>query len=161
MNGSNEHKAAGAWEPSERRDVLFNLTTVKRMLPLVRQIVGDVLAGQKSLVALGPELTKLDREKRALDWPARQRRYQLQDQAAAAERALHIAEEELADLGVVLLDARAGRVGSPTMVNNRAAFFSWHPGEDDNLHSWHFAEETATRPIPAAWLKEISFSGQP
>ena len=159
MNGSNENdKATGAWEPSERRDVLFNLTTVKRMLPLVRGIVADVLASQRALAKLSPELNKLDRQKRALDWSGRQRRYQLQDQAAGFDQSAHDAEDELLGLGVVLLDARQGRVGFPTMVNERPAFFSWHPGEDDNLHSWHFAEESACRPIPAAWLQEISLS---
>jgi hypothetical protein len=159
MNGSND-KATGAWEPSERRDILFNLATVKRMLPLVRSIVGDVLASQRLVASVTPELGKLDRQKRNLTWTDRQRRYQLQDQVDAADRAAHEAEDELHGLGVVLLDARLGRVGFPTLVNERPAYFSWHPGEDDTLHSWHFAEESNCRPIPAAWLQEISLSGK-
>jgi hypothetical protein len=59
---------------------------------------------------------------------------------------------------VTLLDDDQGRVGFPTMVNNRRAYFSWRLGED-GLHSWHFAEESACRPIPAAWLKELTLSG--
>jgi hypothetical protein len=60
---------------------------------------------------------------------------------------------------VVLLDDLQGRVGFPTLVNNRRAYFSWHPGEE-GLHSWQFADEDIARPIPMAWLKEISFSGK-
>src|SRR5947209_14941861 len=37
-------------------------------------------------------------------------------------------------------------------VNDRRAFFSWQPGED-GIRSWHFVEESASRPIPPAWLK--------
>jgi hypothetical protein len=59
----------------------------------------------------------------------------------------------------MLLDNEQGRVGFPTMVNDRRAYFSWHTGED-GLHSWQFADEDVTRPIPLAWLKEISFSGK-
>lgn len=162
MNGSNENdKATGAWEPSERRDLLFNLTMVMKMLPLVRGIVADVLARQRDRAIVGPELAKLDRQKRTLDWAGRQRRYQLQEQVNTADQTAHECEDELLGLGVVLLDHRQGRVGFPTMVNERPAYFSWHPGEDDNLHSWHFAEESSCRPIPQAWLQEISFSGKP
>jgi len=158
MSGS-KGKASGAWEPPEHRDILFKLSTVQRMLPLVRRIVDDILAGHKKQAAVTPELNQLDRGRRALSWPARQRRYRLQDEAAAADRAAHEAEEELHGLGVELLDSELGRVGFPTMVNNRPAFFSWHHGEADHLHSWHFAEETACRPIPPAWLQEITVSG--
>ena len=77
---------------------------------------------------------------------------------AKAERNLAEVHEELAGLGVVLFDDEVGRVGFPTMVNNRRAFFSWQLGED-GLHSWHFAEEDASRPIPAAWLKELTVAG--
>jgi len=50
------------------------------------------------------------------------------------------------------LDADAGRVGFPTAVNNRPAYFSWTPGEAE-LEFWHFADETARRPIPKLWAK--------
>ncbi len=67
------------------------------------------------------------------------------------------AREEFALLGVVVLDPEIARLGFPTMVNNRKAFFSWAPGED-GIHSWHFADETQCRPIPPAWIEEIALS---
>jgi hypothetical protein len=127
------------------------------MLPLVQRIVEDFLIAQKSLARLQPEEEILDGKKRSLDWPGRQRRYRLKEELAYTENLLLAAREELEVLGVVLLDPDVGRVGFPTMVNNRQAFFSWRPGEE-GLHSWHFAEETQCRPIPPAWLKEISMS---
>ena len=66
---------------------------------------------------------------------------------------------ELHGLGVALLDELEIRVGFPTMVNNRRAYFSWHLGED-GLNNWRFADEDLDRPIPASWLKELSFANK-
>jgi hypothetical protein len=156
MNNSQGDRATGT---PEAPAVVLSLKTVHNMLPLVQRILDDVQVVQRSLERLQPEQIRLERQKRNLDWPSRQRRYQLQDEIAATERRLQEAKDELASLGVALLDADTARVGFPTMVNNRRAYFSWRPGED-GLHSWHFAEESLCRPIPAAWLKELSFSGK-
>jgi hypothetical protein len=157
MSGSRGYRASDASERSDRSEVVLSLNVVQRMLPLVRHIVEDILVLQESLVGLRPEEDRLDRQRRTLDWPARQRRYRLKEEVALIENKLLSARQELEDLGVVLLDAEMGRVGFPTMVNNRRAFFSWQPSED-GLHSWHFAEESLCRPIPPAWMKEISMS---
>jgi hypothetical protein len=154
----NSSKGDRATSIPEMPEVAFSLKTVHKMLPLVERIVADILLGHQALQKLEPEQARLDRQRRTLDWPARQRRYQLQEDALQVERGLSGAREELAGLGVVLLDEDLGRVGFPTMVNNRRAFFSWRKGEE-GLHSWHFAEENACRPIPAAWLKELSLAG--
>lgn len=159
MNGSKGYPASGASEKPERGDIVLSLRTVQRMLPLIQRIVGDILATQKTVSRLHPEEESLDRHKRTLTWPERQRRYQLKDELANAERDLNNAREELDELGVALLDVELGRVGFPTMVNNRPAYFSWQLGED-GLHSWHFAEERVCRPIPPAWLKEIALTGK-
>jgi hypothetical protein len=155
MNGYRGYQASDAGEkPSE---IVLNLKTVQRMLPLVQRIVEDVRDCQLDLARLQPEEEMLDRKKRTLDWPGRQRRYRLKDEVANAENRLFAAHAELEELGVVLLDLDSGRVGFPTVVNNRKAFFSWQLGED-GLHSWHFEEETQCRPIPPAWLQEISMA---
>jgi hypothetical protein len=155
MNGYKGYRASDASENPDRGEVVLSLKTVQKMLPLVQRIVDDLLDSQRALVRLQPEEEMLDRRKRTLDWPGRQRRYRLKEEIARVENGLLAARDELEVLGVVLLDGEAGRVGFPTMVNNRRAFFSWHAGED-GLHSWHFEEETECRPIPPAWLKEIS-----
>ncbi len=152
MNNSQGDRATGA---TESPGIVFSLKTVHKMLPLVERILQDVLVQQQGLQRLCPEQARLDRQKRTLDWPQRQRRYQLEDELHAAEHSLSETKDELSGLGVILLDGETGRVGFPTMVNNRRAFFSWRPGED-GVHSWHFAEETACRPIPSAWLKELA-----
>src|SRR5262249_2008017 len=136
-----------------------NLKTVQRMLPLVQRIVDDIMASQSALRRLQPQEEALDRQKRALAWPERQRRYQIKEDLARLDLTLQGAMSELRELGLVLLNDEQGRVGFPTIVNDRRAYFSWHPGEQ-GLHSWQFADEDITRPIPLAWLKEISFSGK-
>jgi hypothetical protein len=156
MKSSKGNRAAGVPDSPE---VAFSLKTANNMRPLVQRILEDILKRTQALAALEPERSKLDRQKRNLAWPDRQRRYQLQDALAKAERDLGEVQDELAGLGVVLFDDEIGRVGFPTMVNNRRAFFSWQLGED-GLHNWHFAEEEASRPIPAAWLKELSVAGK-
>jgi hypothetical protein len=157
MNGSTENAAHGAPETPERRDVVVNLATARGMLPLVRQIVADVLHHQRRLAELLPEQQHLDRRRRTLSWPERSRRYQVQEEAVAAERNLQEALAELAGLGVVLVEPGEGQVGFPTVVNGRRAYFSWRQGED-GVHFWHFPEQNVRRPIPASWVKEANLS---
>jgi hypothetical protein len=157
MSGSKGFRTPDASDKPERPETNLSLKTVQRMLPLVQRIVDDILVNQKAVERLQPEEESLDRNKRVLAWPERQRRYDIKEQLARADVNLQDALAELRDLGLVLLDD-AGRVGFPTVVNNRRAYFSWHPGED-GLHSWQFADEDVTRPIPLAWIKEISLSG--
>jgi len=158
MNGSMGNMAFGASETPASENVL-SLKTVQRMLPLVQRIVEDIIHSQQAVERLQPEQDRLESQKRALAWPERQRRYDLMESLSGAMKALEGACEELHELGVVLLDQHGGRVGFPTLVNNRRAFFSWQSGEE-GLHSWHFAEETVFRPIPPAWLKELAVAGK-
>jgi len=109
---------------------------------------------------LHPEQERLDRHKRDLVWLERQRRYQVHEEIHNAETRLQAAVEELRELGLSLLEADTGRIGFPTLVNDRRAYFSWQPGEE-KLNSWLFADEATERPIPPSWWKaEISMSGK-
>ena len=161
MNGSKGNAAFDAPEMPEGRDIVLNLNTANRMLPLVQRVVDDILISHKTIDRLQPELDRLDRHKRELVWLERQRRYQVSEEVAAAERKLGEAVEELSELGVALLEASTGRIGFPTLVNDRRAYLSWQPGEA-RLSSWLFADETTERPIPPSWWKvsEASLSGK-
>src|ERR1044071_9040368 len=113
MSGSTENMASGASE--QRGDVVFNLSTVQRMLPLVQRVVGDFLQNQKVVDRLAPEQDRPGRQKRSLAWPERRRRYEVREELTAAERQLQEAMIELQVLGVALLDPETGRVGFPTL----------------------------------------------
>ncbi len=157
MNGSTENTAHGAPETPERREVLINLATARSMLPLVARVVNDVVQNFRILAELVPEEERLHQQRRTLDWPARSRRYRIQEEIASADRTYQDALAELAGLGVVAVDSAAGQIGFPTIVNSRRALFSWRRGEED-VQYWHFLGETTRRKIPASWANEADMS---
>jgi hypothetical protein len=150
MNGSTEPRAPDTGEQLDSQQVVLNLGTARRMLPLLRRVVADILDQQGLLAQLGPEQDNLDRERRTLAWPARQRRYEVHEEYAAARRHLEESLAELEVLGVALLDPAKGLVGLPTVVNGKLAYFSWQPSEP-TIQFWHFPGETTRRAIPASW----------
>jgi hypothetical protein len=160
MSGSRSFPTSDASESPERSEVVLSLKTVHSMLPLVQQIVRDIIDRQRSIANLHPEEERLDRKRRDLDWPQRKRRYEVKEALAKAEKDLEDARLELREMGLVVLDDLVGQVGFPTMVNNRRAYFTWALGEGE-LHSWRFSDESVDRPIPASWLKELAVAGKP
>ncbi len=152
MNGFTENAASGASEKPDRRDEPLTLETSRRMLPLVRRVVEDILQHRGRLSKLLPEQERLDRDRSTLAWPERLRRYRLREEIAEAEHDLQDTLAELEVLGLELVNPGEGRVGFPTIVNDQPAYFSWVPGEVDVAY-WHFADETLRRRVPASWRK--------
>jgi hypothetical protein len=152
MRDSTENRTSGAFEKSRGPSATFTWHKAQRMLPLVRHIVADLVPLQQQLVRMQTEKEHLDENRRSLAWPKRSRRYQLEEEVAAAEQNRRAVLAELEGLGVVVVAANEGRVGFPTMVNNRPAFFSWQPGDEGLLH-WHFADDPTRQPIPESWTK--------
>jgi hypothetical protein len=153
MNGFPK-RASNPSRSQHRGGVVLDLPTVRKMLPLVRHIVSDLLAVEQALGGLLWEQGGLDRNRRDLTWPERQRRYFLRDEVSRLEQKRSDAVAELKGLGVEVIDPAQGRVGFPTIVNTKAAFFSWTPGEDDVAY-WHFAgDNSRRRSIPASWARE-------
>lgn len=152
MNGSTENRASGASEKPGGSENILSLPVTRQMLPLVMKIVEEIVGRGQRIDRLHLEKERLDRQRRSLGWPERRRRYLLQDEIADEERHLQDAFAELEVLGVILLDGSEGRVGFPTLVNERRAFFTWQPGENEVLY-WHFLGETTRRTIPAHWGK--------
>jgi hypothetical protein len=161
MSGSSGNTASGAFEKPDRGDTLLNLTTCRRMLPLVRRIMNDIEMAHREVRRLQPELDRLDRQRRFLSWPERSRRYQVQEEITATDASLQQSLAELESLGLILANPEAGWVGFPTVVNGRKAFFSWKAGEE-TLKFWHFAGETVRRLIPPAWhtMDEVTLTGK-
>jgi hypothetical protein len=146
------NRASNSAGKPRKKEVTLDLTTARQMLPLVKSIVADIVNSRRALNKLAPEQERLDRQRRDLVWQERQRRYQLTDEIAAAEKAWAIAVGELNELGVSLVDDEAGEVDFPTKVNGRTAAFSWLMGED-GLRHWHYSDEESRRPIPTDWDK--------
>ena len=149
------NRASNSAGKPRKREVVHDLTTARNMLPLVRSIVTDVLAARQALDALLPEQERLDRNRRDLAWLERQRRYQITDEIAAAERRWAGAVNELNELGVALVNDETGEVAFPTKVNGRAAAFSWQQGEPELKH-WQYADDEVRRAIPTECEKACS-----
>jgi hypothetical protein len=159
------NRASNSAGKSRKKEITLDLSTARQMLPLVRSIVAEIVTLRQAINQLTPEQERLDRKRRELAWQERQRRYQVADELAAAEKGLSVAVSELSGLGVALVNDEAGEVDFPTKVNGRQAAFTWLVG-DDGLRHWHYAGEEARRPIPADWDKAgavtpIRFRGQP
>jgi hypothetical protein len=153
MNGFPK-RASNPSRSRGREAIILDLPTVRKMLPLVRHIVADLLAAEQQLGSLLWEREGLDRNRRNLSWPERQRRYFLQDEITRLDQQRRDIVAELEGLGVSVIDAAHGRVGFPTIVNTKSAFFSWQPGEEE-VGYWHFAGDSdRRRPIPVSWTKE-------
>ena len=146
------NRASNSAGKPRKKEVTLDLTTARQMLPLVKSIVTDIVNSRRALSKLTPEQERLERQRRDLVWQERQRRYQIGDEIAAAEKAWATAVGELNGLGVTLVDDEVGEVDFPTKVNGRTAAFSWIIGED-GLRHWHYADEESRRPIPADWDK--------
>ncbi|MFO0851554.1 MAG: DUF2203 family protein [Gemmataceae bacterium] len=147
---SSPNRASNPAGKPKRKDVALDLATARRMLPLVRGIVTEIVGTHAKLAGLVPEQDALERNRRGLDWAARQRRYALADEIAHTEKTLTTAAGELTALGLTLTDPASGQVDFPTKINGRSAAFTWKHGEDQLGH-WRYAGEELRRPIPADW----------
>jgi len=145
-------RASNASHKSGKAELVLDLPTVNKMLPLVQRIVADLIAAEGELGPLLWEREGLERNRRTLDWPERQRRYQVDEDVRTVEKRRKELAAELEGLGVAVIDAVHGRIGFPTIVNGKAAFFSWQPGEGE-IGFWHFQNDERRRPIPPSWLQ--------
>jgi hypothetical protein len=155
---STPNRATNPAGKPKKKEVSHNLTSAQQMLPLVRSIVSDIVHSRQAISRLTPEQERLERHRRELVWQERQRRYQVIDEIAAAEKSLTVAVVELGGLGVNLVDDASGEVDFPTKINGRAAAYTWRLGED-GLRHWHYQGEEQLRPIPADWDEASSLSG--
>lgn len=144
-------RASNPSKSSGKTEIILDLPTVCKMLPLVRTVVNDLLELEKQHGNLLTEQESLDHNRLSLSWPERKRRYDIQDDINRTEQTRRSLVGELEALGVQLIDPVLGRVGFPTIVNQKSAFFSWQPSEEE-VNFWHFSGDTSRRrPIPANW----------
>jgi hypothetical protein len=152
MSGFTGRRSTGAAERRGQGDRVFTWGSARAMLPLAGRIVADLVRLYARLEELRPETEQLESRRLALSWPERARRYQLQEEKAAADKELRAVRAELTALGVAVLHEASGLIGFATIVNEREAFFSWRPGED-GLEFWNFAGDPVRRSVPEAWTK--------
>jgi len=150
-----------------RKEITLDLTTARQMLPLVKSIMTDIVAFRAAVNRLAPEQDRLDRHRRDLVWQERERRYQVREEIATAEKSIAGAVTELSALGLTVADDEFGEVDFPTKINGRSAAFTWKLGEEA-VRFWRYTGEEQRRPIPADWddaqplaVTPVRFRGQP
>jgi hypothetical protein len=151
MSGKSK-RASGKGDKPKRQSKPLDLPTARRMLPLIKRIVNDIVVDQTELSRFAFEQEGLDRDKRNLSWAERARRYTVQGEVARLQTRLEDEVRELDSLGAVILNPTLGQIGFPTLVNGRPAYFSWKLGED-GVNYWHFDGEQDRRPIPPNWFE--------
>lgn len=144
-------RAFGASSKTKRGEMNVDLETARHMLPLIRSIVQDIVTVKTHLNQLHPEQESLESHRRELAWKERERRYSIDEEIRQAEGDYKKAITELRDLGISLIDGKAGRVAFPTRINGRPAVFTWQP-EEENVIYWSYEEEDLRRPIPSEWV---------
>ncbi len=150
--GGFQNRASEVTERSGAEDRVMTWHASRAMLPLVGRIAEDVVSHHQRLARMLPELAQLERNRLRLNWEGRSRRYQLEEEIAAARAAMHNAVSELEKLGLTLLEPVLGLIGFPTLVNDRRAFFSWRPGEESLIY-WNYADDNARNPVPDEWTE--------
>ncbi len=137
----------GTMGQSNRSERTLDLPAARKMLPLVKAIVRDIVDCHQKITKLVPVEERLERQRKSLDWREREQRYKLQDELTQAQGELKKAVTELKALGLALVDEDKGCVAFPTRINGRAAIFTWQPGED-SVQFWSYEGEEMRRPIP-------------
>ena len=129
----------------------FTVAEANRLLPLLRSIVGDVVAEYR-------RIREIERERRAIDVgagpdpEARERARRLSDELKAEreERSIRIDGyiKEATDLGAEVKDLAKGLVDLPSLRGGRGIWLCWNLG-DETISHWHGLSETADdrRPI--------------
>lgn len=119
----------------------FTPESATRTLPLVRQIVDDLLALQVDLVFRGDRIDALGRHD-GLE-TSQAHADELADMRLSMQRDRRRVDavlDELARLGVILHSTAGGEVDFPAMLGGREVRLCWKPG-DDRVLFWHEVDE--------------------
>jgi len=146
MSKPRNKNTAGADERAEPKEPTISLTRARKMLPLVNQIVGDIQGRWNRLSDLETEQLDLDRRRRQLNWPERQRRYLVSEEINREQLGLQDAVGELEQLNVVLVDPMQGEVAFPTALNGRKGYYIFRAGHKD-VGWWCYAHDPTRHAI--------------
>jgi hypothetical protein len=130
------------------RRTLYEVDGANRMLPLVRAIVGDVVAEFRRLRSAGREQRILESDTDG-DGSSMRRIHDLRVVVTECSTRVEGYLHELEELGLELRDLETGLVDFPTLMYGEPAFLCWKPGESEVLW-WHAAGQgfADRQPIP-------------
>ena len=142
----------------------FTLDSARRLLPRVRQKLGEAMQVRAALEALQAEIREFSRQAQlrggvifrpelAGSW---------RSQAALLGRRMQEPLAALEEMGVLVKDLEVGLVDFPTLYRGREVLLCWKMGEPD-IAWWHGMEEgfRGRKPVDADFLAHHSDGSSP
>ena len=130
---------------------LFTATEANRILPLVRQIVKDIVDESKAMRDAGNVRRALENHKSSKADEAYDATLieVLKTKVADCSRKINEYLKELEGLGAEVKNLEKGLVDFPTEIDGKAAFLCWYLGETTVSH-WHLRSENFAnrKPLP-------------
>lgn len=125
---------------------LFTIEQANAMLPLVRAITADLVNLTRDVADRNARLGLLmqGRELRNGD-PYSDELANIKSELTKDQHRLEIFEQELRDLGLVVLDASSGLIGFPAQFEDRTIVWSWKHGESEVCHYQELGAALAQR----------------
>jgi hypothetical protein len=143
----------------------FVLSEAEAMTPLVRCILRDAVEANGRHRTFAAKAAELEEARRAGRFDVRAAVYDLEQRSLAARMDFERHRDELAALGVELVDARRGVAAFPFRWSRRAssqrvrrAYFLLKLDADPahGIRSWRFRGERDERRVPAHWVGQLS-----
>ena len=127
---------------------VISIQEANRMLPLLRQIVGDIMAHWEQIIAKRTELECLEKEGQEGGSSAEATPAGREGQIGELKADLNYLIDrinqfirEVEDLGCFVEEFRRGIINFPSLFHGRKVFLCWKPDENEVTH-WHELDET-------------------
>jgi len=123
---------------------IIPIQDANRMLPLLRQIVLDIMSHWEQIIAKRTDLECLEKEIQSAPANLRGRESRISDLKADLNYLIDKINtyiREVEDLGCFVEEFRRGIINFPSLFHGRKVFLCWKPDEAEVVH-WHELDET-------------------
>ena len=123
---------------------IIPIQDANRMLPLLRQIVLDIMSHWEQIIAKRTDLECLEKEIQSSPGNLRGRESRISDLKADLNYLIDKINtyiREVEDLGCFVEEFRRGIINFPSLFHGRKVFLCWKPDEAEVVH-WHELDET-------------------
>ena len=129
---------------------VISIQEANRMLPLLRQIVTDIMVNWEQIIQKRTELECLEKELRPSTGAAPTKNMEADRSEAALELKNglnHLIDKincyirEVEELGCFVEEFKRGIINFPSLFHGRKVFLCWKPDEVEVMH-WHELDET-------------------
>ena len=136
---------------------LVTIDEANKMLPLVQNVVEDIVRIWDSIIQKRTELECLEKN------PTHEEGIDLQGTAQSLKQDLNACIDringyirEIEDLGCFVQEFKRGVINFPTLYVGRKVFLCWRPG-DEEVRYWHELDEAFTERTPIRDFRDFFF----